>query len=352
MLKQWISTKEPYPVYVGSGLLSEAGNIFTEEFSELPKKTVVIISDSNVAPLYLHQAENSFRNIGCNVHTYEIPAGETSKNWALLGQALEHLAGLQITRSDCLVALGGGVVGDFTGFAASIYLRGIPFLQIPTTLLAAVDSSVGGKTAVDLKAGKNLAGTFWQPRAVLCDTDVFRTLSSEIFLDGVAESIKYGILRDQNLFADILNGGFQSRCASIVSRCISMKGEIVSEDEFDRGTRELLNLGHTFGHAIETCSHYQVTHGHAVAVGMHMAGIAAKRLGVCDPTCSGTITDALLQLGFHLECPYSPDDLYRVMLRDKKRKGNTIDLILPRSIGDCVIRPMPIADLLSCLQEQ
>lgn len=345
MLKQIIQTGKPYPVYIGTGLLARSGNIFTEAIEHLSGKSVVIISDSNVMPLYGSITADSFRSAGCQVYTYEIPAGETSKNWNLLGALLEHLVNLQITRSDYLVALGGGVVGDLTGFAASIYMRGISFLQIPTTLLAAVDSSVGGKTAVDLQAGKNLAGTFWQPEAVLCDTDVFHTLSREIFLDGVAESIKYGILRDRQLFLSILNGGLEHTCNDIVAACIAMKGEIVSEDEFDRGTRELLNLGHTFGHAIEACSHFAVTHGHAVAIGIHMAGQTAAKLGICSKECSHDITNALLKLGFSLDCPYSAEELYEVMLRDKKRKGGTIDLILPYAIGDCRIYPVTIEQL-------
>lgn len=351
MLKQIIQTGKPYPVYIGTGLLAQSGSIFTETIEHLSKKSVVIISDSNVMPLYGRQVADSFREIGCQVHSYQIPAGETSKNWSFLGELLEYLADLQITRSDYLVALGGGVVGDLTGFAASIYLRGISFLQIPTTLLAAVDSSVGGKTAVDLKAGKNLAGTFWQPEAVLCDTDVFKSLSQEIFLDGVAESIKYGILRDRQLFLDIINDGLVTACNDIVAKCIAMKGEIVSEDEFDRGTRELLNLGHTFGHAIETCSHFSITHGHAVAIGMHLAGQTAAKLELCDETCSRDITDALLKLGFSLDCPYSMEELYQVMLRDKKRKGNHIDLILPYAIGDCRIYPVTIEQLQEIIEQ-
>lgn len=349
MLVQTIQTGKPYPVYIGNGLLAQAGSIFTENLPRLAGKSVVIISDSSVMPIYGDTVSKSFQAIGCNVSEYQIPAGETSKNWSLLGELLEHLAGLQLTRSDYLIALGGGVVGDLTGFAASIYLRGISFLQIPTTLLAAVDSSVGGKTAVDLHAGKNLAGTFWQPDAVLCDTDAFGTLPGETFLDGVAESIKYGILRDRQLFDDILRGGLNQHCTEIVAKCIAMKGEIVSEDEFDRGTRELLNLGHTFGHAVELLSHYEVSHGHAVAIGMSMAGEASARLGLCSGECSAEITSALARLGFSLDCPYGREELFRAMLQDKKRKSNTIDLILPYAVGDCRICPMSLDELKEVL---
>ncbi len=345
MIREIIQTTKPYPVLIGKGLLKEAGTILTKEFTDLSRQKLVVISDSNVMPLYGQVLMDSLKESGCLVISYEIPAGEPSKNWNLLGELLEFLAESQVTRSDCLIALGGGVVGDLTGFAASIFLRGISFIQIPTTLLAAVDSSVGGKTAVDLKAGKNLAGTFWQPKVVLCDTGTFVSLTKDAFLDGVAESIKYGILRDEQLFSDILEHGFTDHCDSIVCSCIRMKGEIVSEDEFDQGTRELLNLGHTFGHALETLSHYSISHGHAVAIGMHMAGLAAKKLGLCDKKCSNAITSALLALGFTLDYSFTNDELLTVMLKDKKRKGRTIDLILPFSIGDCRIYPMDIDKL-------
>lgn len=345
MLEQKILTGKPYSVFIGEHLLSQAGQIFTNALPNLSGKSIVIISDSNVMPLYGQTVIDSFKGIGCSIHTYVIPAGEPSKNWQLLGELLEHLATLEITRSDYLIALGGGVVGDITGFAASIYCRGISFLQIPTSLLAAVDSSVGGKTAVDLKAGKNLAGAFWQPKAVLCDTEVFQTLSEEIFLDGVAESIKYGILRDRSLFELILNGGFEKNCTEIVSQCVAMKGDIVAEDEFDHGTRELLNLGHTFGHAIEACSDFKITHGHGVAIGMHIAGQFAASLELCSPECSQELTSALESLGFDLTCPYDAETLYNRMLRDKKRRGDMIDLILPFEIGDCRIHKITINEL-------
>lgn len=345
MLEQKILTGKPYSVYIGEHLLAQAGEIFMNVLPDLSGRSIVIISDSNVMPLYGQTVIDSFKNTGCKIHTYEIPAGEQSKNWSLLGELLEHLASLEITRSDYLIALGGGVVGDLTGFAASIYCRGISFLQIPTSLLAAVDSSVGGKTAVDLKAGKNLAGSFWQPKCVLCDTDVFKTLSREIFLDGVAESIKYGILRDRSLFELILTNGFDSNCTEIVSQCVSMKGAIVAEDEFDHGTRELLNLGHTFGHAIEILSNFQITHGHGVAIGMHIAGLFAAQLGLCSSECSKKITEALKDLGFDLVCPYESEVIYNIMLRDKKRRGGIIDVILPFEIGDCRIHKITIEEL-------
>lgn len=345
MIKLQIKASSTYPVYVGQDLLSRTGTLLKEEASLPSECRFVLVSDSNVMPLYGAAVTASLKACGFQVAVYNIPAGESSKNWRLLGEFLEFLADSEITRSDCLIALGGGVTGDFTGFAASIYLRGLPFIQIPTTLLAAVDSSVGGKTAVDLKAGKNLAGTFWQPKAVICDTNTFSTLPETVYLDGVAESLKYGILKDRVLFEEIKNGGLKENTSKLISQCISMKGEIVASDEFDKGTRELLNLGHTFGHALETLSHYTISHGHAVASGMHMAGCYAEKLGLCSSSCRDEITSALTGLGFSLNCLYTGKDMYQVMRKDKKRKGDSIHLILPYSIGDCRIYPLSLKSL-------
>lgn len=344
MIKLQIKASSTYPVYVGQDLLTRTGALL-EEVSLPPDCRLVLVSDSNVMPLYGGTVTASLRARGFQVINYIIPAGESSKNWNLLGEFLEFLADSEITRSDCLIALGGGVTGDFTGFAASIYLRGLPFIQVPTTLLAAVDSSVGGKTAVDLEAGKNLAGTFWQPKAVICDTNTFSSLPEAIWLDGAAESLKYGILKDRALFEEIKNGGLKENSCNLISRCISMKGEIVALDEFDKGTRELLNLGHTFGHALETLSSYAVSHGHAVAAGIHMAACYAEKLGLCDSTCREEITSALTGLGFSLEFPYTGKDMYQIMRKDKKRKGDSIHLILPCRVGECCIYPLPLKSL-------
>lgn len=342
-----IHASTTYSVLIGTGLLEQTGTLLCQNCSGLSEKKLVLVTDSNVAPLYGALVSSSLRELGCQVLLYKIPAGESSKNWSLLGSFLEFLANAKLTRTDMLIALGGGVVGDFTGFAASIYQRGIPFVQIPTTLLAAVDSSVGGKTAVDLHAGKNLAGTFWQPSFVLCDVDTFSTLSKDAWLDGIAETIKYGILQDFPLFQEIENGTLKANCEAIIARCLTMKGALVSKDEFDHGTRELLNLGHTFGHAIELLSDYHTSHGQAVAIGIHLAGKTALKLNLCNSECSNQISTTLLALGFSLHCSYSKDAMVKAMLADKKRRGTMIDLILPYSIGDCRIYPVSVNKLLS-----
>lgn len=337
-----IHTSKPYNVYIGKGLLAQAGTLINDRIAPC---RAVLVSDSTVSPLYAGQTADSLTAAGYEVIHYVFPAGEASKNWSVLGSLLEFLAQSHLTRTDILVALGGGVTGDLTGFAASIYLRGIRYVQIPTTLLACVDSSVGGKTAVDLQSGKNLAGAFWQPKLVICDTETLNTLTGPTFLDGVSESIKYGIIRDLELFYDIESGGFKTHGDEIIAKCITMKGEIVAEDEFDKGTRELLNYGHTLGHAVEKCSDFTISHGHAVAIGMHLAASIAARIGFCTEDCAHEISQSLLKLGFSLDCPYSKEELLPVVLLDKKRKGESIDFILPKEVGCCEIYPVKIKEL-------
>lgn len=341
-----ILTGTPYEVHIGTALLKNTGELAAACIK--PCKAV-IISDSNVAPLYLETVTQSLASAGYTVLPYSFPAGEASKNIHTLESILEYLAAANITRSDYLVALGGGVTGDLTGFAASVYMRGIRYIQLPTSLLACVDSSVGGKTAVNLSAGKNLAGTFWQPSLVICDTNTLKTLSADCLLDGISESLKYGLIRDASLFQKIVNGSFHTDCEATIASCIRMKGTIVAEDEFDNGTRELLNFGHTFGHSLESLSHFSISHGHAVAMGMNMAGKVSAALHLCDMTCSQDLTAALSTLHLPVHTPYTGSQMLPIMLRDKKRRGSTIDLILPLTIGKCVIHPVSITELSTIL---
>jgi len=243
-----------------------------------------------------------------------------------------------------IVALGGGVVGDLAGFAAATYLRGIRFVQIPTTLLAAVDSSVGGKTAIDLPGGKNLLGAFWQPSLVLCDTNTLNTLPEEIFRDGCAEVIKYGILYDRNLFDSLMQTGLSFDRERVISRCVELKRNVVAEDEFDTGARMKLNLGHTIGHGVESCSNYSLSHGKSVAIGMAMV---ARACG-CDDTQK--ILQILELFGLPTQAPYAPEDICRFTLSDKKRSGSTIRLILPRRIGLCEVVNLPVNQLRSFIE--
>lgn len=337
-----VKTSATYEVLIGSGLLQKAGEAVKKVIS--PCKAA-IVTDSTVVHLYEETVRKSLTEAGFSVCTFVFPTGEASKNIHTLSHLLEFLAKEEMTRTDMIVALGGGVTGDLAGFGAAVYLRGIPFVQIPTTFLAAIDSSVGGKAAVDLEAGKNLAGAFYQPKLVLCDTDVLQTLPEVVFADGIAEALKYGVLGDAALFEKIAGGDFRQDLEEIIETCVSMKRDVVEEDEFDTGKRQLLNLGHTFGHAIEQKSHFQMTHGHAVAIGMHLIAKAAEAKGIAEKGTAAAIAKALEQNQLPKETTFSPAEVAEGTLRDKKRRGGTISFVFPKKIGACEIVKIPVEEV-------
>lgn len=337
-----VKTSATYEVLIGSELLQKAGEAVKKVIS--PCKAA-IVTDSTVVHLYEETVRQSLTEAGFSVCTFVFPAGEASKNMHTLGHLLEFLAKEEMTRTDLIVALGGGVTGDLAGFGAAVYLRGIPFVQIPTTFLAAIDSSVGGKTAVDLSAGKNLAGAFYQPKLVLCDTDVLQTLPEVVFADGIAEALKYGVLGDAALFEKIAGGDFRQDLEEIVETCVSMKRDVVEEDEFDTGKRQLLNLGHTFGHAIEQKSYFQMTHGHAVAIGMHLIAKVAEAKGIAEKGTAAAIAKALEQNQLPKETIFSPAEVAEGTLRDKKRRGGTISFVFPKKIGACEIVKISVEEV-------
>lgn len=336
-----VNASKKYDIYIGSGLLSNLG----EEAKKLGKaKKVCIVSETTVWPIYGTASQNSLEQAGFDVVSYVFPSGEENKNGIIYLDLLNFLAENKLTRSDLIVALGGGVVGDLAGFAAASYLRGIRFIQVPTTLLAAVDSSVGGKTAIDLPAGKNLAGAFCQPSLVLCDTNTLNTLPEDIFRDGCAEVIKYGVLYDPSLFVHLEENGLSFNREAVITRCVELKRDVVMEDEFDTGLRMKLNLGHTIGHGVEAKSHFGISHGKAVAIGM---AIVSRASHCAD---ADRILRILRKFGLPTTTEYSADDLYAYTLSDKKRSGGTVNLIIPRSIGDCEIVPTPVDALKSFIQ--
>ena len=342
MITITVPASRKYDVLIGSDLLNSIGS----RIASLAKaQTVCVVSDTNVMPLYGDVVLNSLRNAGLTCSTFVIPAGESSKNGNTYLELLNHLAKNQITRSDALIALGGGVVGDLTGFAAATYLRGIAYIQVPTTVLAAVDSSVGGKTAIDLPTGKNLAGAFYQPSLVVCDTDTLNTLPEEIFRDGCAEVIKYGILYDAALFEHLQTHGLNFDREAVIARCVELKRDVVAQDEFDRGERMKLNLGHTIGHSIEKCSNFGVSHGKAVAIGM---AIVARASHCPDIDC---ILSCICEFDLPTTTEYPAEELYEAARSDKKRSGSNVSLIIPRSIGFCEIVPTPVEQLQSFIQE-
>lgn len=342
-----VRASKTYTVQIGSNLLKQLG-AYTAELCAPCK--AAIISDSNVWPLYGKAAEVSLIDAGFQTIHYTFPAGETSKNGAVYLSILNFLAENKLTRSDIVIALGGGVVGDITGFAAATYLRGIHYIQVPTTLLAMVDSSVGGKTAIDLPAGKNLAGAFYQPSLVLCDIDVLKTLPSDVFCDGCAEVIKYGLLFDEALFSHLEEKGLDFDRELTIARCVELKRNVVMEDEFDIGLRQKLNLGHTIGHGVEAQSNYRISHGQAVAIGMAIVTKAAVYRGFCKPETFNLVTAILEKFNLPQKTEYTASQLYNSALSDKKRSGVSVNLIIPHSIGSCIISPTPISELQSFIE--
>lgn len=333
-----VLTNRAYPVIVGSGILSQITQYITT-------KKVCIISDDHVWPLYGNSLTNILSDAAISACHFLIPAGESSKNFENYQKIIQFLAENEITHTDQIIALGGGVVGDLSGFAAATYLRGISYIQVPTSLLAMVDASVGGKTGIDLPTGKNLCGAFWQPSAVLCDIDTCNTLPQDVFLDGCAEVIKYGILFDSDLFTHLEEKGAKFDLESVITRCIELKQDVVTTDEFDNGMRKLLNLGHTFGHAIEKCSNYAISHGKAVGIGLAMSARSTK----CRD--AQRIVALLRHLGLPASTSIPANKLFDAVLLDKKRSGDMIDLILPQAIGKCHIVPTPIHRLKTLIEE-
>ena len=337
-----INASRRYDVLVGNGLLNRSGELVRGVFNG---GEAVVVSDSNVFPLYGERVRRSLERAGMRVLSFVFPHGERSKNLKTYGELLEFLCENRISRSGLLVALGGGIAGDMTGFAAATYLRGIPFVQIPTTLLAAVDSSVGGKTAVDLRGGKNQVGCFYQPSLVLCDADALATLPEEEYRCGCAEVIKYGAIGDSGFFDSLVRTPVREDYLKVIETCVRMKRRFVLRDEFDRGERMLLNFGHTFGHAVEKCSNFTVPHGYAVAMGMQTVTNAAEALGLCEMGSALRMRGALAGYGLPTGIAYPLEDMLAAALNDKKSDGKSVRLIVPEKIGRCVVRSVPPEEL-------
>ena len=338
-----VTASKSYDVLIGAGLLNTLGQHLLSALNKSCK--VAIISDSNVWPLYGEITTNSLTDAGFSAVNFVFAAGESSKNADTYLRILNFLAENQLTRSDAVLALGGGVTGDMTGFAAATFLRGIRYIQVPTTLLAMVDSSIGGKTAIDLPVGKNLVGAFYQPNLVLCDLDTLNTLPPSVFCDGCAEVIKYGILYDRELFEHLFANGLKFDREAVIARCVELKRNVVSEDEFDTGARQKLNLGHTIGHGVEAQSNFSVTHGQAVSIGMAI---------VCKAGCPEIYTElcaVLKKFNLPTTTAFTANQLYSSALSDKKRAGGTVNLIIPREIGHCEIVPTPVEKLESFIEE-
>lgn len=338
-----VKAGRPYEVFIGRGLMEAAGGMIVEALGG--KRMAAILTDDTVDALYGARVEQALSESGLRTCRFAMPHGEAHKTLATWEKMLAFLSEQGMTRTDAVVALGGGVPGDVAGFAAASYQRGVALIQIPTTLLAMIDSSVGGKTGVDLGGLKNQVGAFHQPRLVLIDPDVLSTLPAATLADGVAEAVKYGVLGDTELFERLSRGGWTADAEWVIERCVTAKAALVAADERDTGSRQLLNLGHTLGHAIEKCSDFRFSHGQAVAVGMIYAARIARSMGLCGPEVEAGIAAALTAGGLPLAAPYGAAELAAAAMADKKRAGGEITLVLPREIGRCELVRVPVADM-------
>ena len=328
-----------YPIYIGSDV-SLDNKLYSKH---IKTKKIALITNEQIADLYLSEITQTLNAF--DLKTLILPEGETEKNLETVGKAVEFLSDNGIDRDSSIIAFGGGVIGDITGFVASSYMRGIKFLQVPTTLLAQVDSSVGGKTGVNISTGKNLIGAFYQPSAVIADTRYLNTLEPNRFSEGLAEVIKYGLIRDEDFFAwlgkntDRILALEPEVMAHLIERCCQIKAEIVSEDEREGSVRAILNYGHTFGHAIESLTDYSVyTHGEAVSIGMVMAASMAERMGMLSQADKKDLTNLLESVGLPTKKPdLNSNDFLERMKRDKKVQDGEIRLILLESIGSAII---------------
>lgn len=341
-----INVSKEYDIEIGRNLIEKSGE-FVKRFEKIRK--IAVITDDIVDGLYSDKVITSLKKEDFEVIKYVIPNGEQSKNSDNFIEILNFLAENELTRTDCVFALGGGVVGDLAGFCAATYLRGIKFIQCPTTLLAMVDSSVGGKTAIDLKSGKNLAGAFYQPDLVICDCNTLDSLKEETFSDGCAEIIKYGAIGDENLLSHLKEKGKDFDLENVIKRCVELKCETVTEDEFDTGLRQLLNFGHTIAHSIEALSHYKTTHGKAVAIGMALISEASSKKNLCKKNVSDEIIEVIQKFGLPTNTDYSVTQMLSVIKNDKKRKGDTITIVIPEKRGKCILKTIPLSEMKDLL---
>lgn len=335
-----MNTSKSYNILIERGCLSQIGERACSIFK--PGSKVMVISDTNVFPLYGEQIIQSLTGGGFSCCSFQFPAGESSKQLGTIEAMYQALTENSFTRSDFIVALGGGVTGDMAGFAAATFLRGIGFIQVPTSLLAQIDSSVGGKTGVDLPAGKNLVGAFHQPRLVLIDPDTLSSLPPRYFADGMGEAIKYGCIKDSGLFHMILEENIQDKLEEMIFRCVDIKRVVVEHDEFDTGERMLLNFGHTFGHALEKLYHFQkLSHGEAVGIGMVMMTEYGEAAGITKKGTAAKIRKALKKYGLPTEDTAETEKVLSATALDKKGIGSNIRVVLLKEIGEAFVEEMP-----------
>ncbi|MCR5201445.1 MAG: 3-dehydroquinate synthase [Saccharofermentans sp.] len=357
MIRTTVSASREYEVITGAGLINECGKIMRDVAKDAIK--LLIVSETNVAPLYLDKVKASAKAEGFEVYEYVFEAGEVSKNINTVAGMWAVMAKAGFTRTDLVAALGGGVTGDMAGFAAASFLRGIAVVQIPTSLLAMVDAAVGGKTGIDLPEGKNQVGAFWQPSAVIEDTDCLLTLSDEKFIEGMGEVLKYAFIMDVPLYEYLHENASRGVAIredawlmeKIVGMCVSDKADVVAGDELDNGRRQTLNYGHTVGHVIERDSEFTKLHGVCVAKGMGIMIDACEAAGTLASDEAQKMRELITSYGLPVEDDITPEDAVAGAMNDKKKRGNTLSVILVNKIGTSEIRKMSADEFRSFLEE-
>lgn len=337
-----VQTQTPYDVLIGYGLLSGLGEALRARHGPCQ---VVLVSEEGIYARYGDAARLSLKAAGFLVTTCLVNGGENNKTPDTLIALMQRYAQAGVTAQDLVVALGGGVLGDLAGLSAALYLRGIGYVQVPTTLLAAADASVGGKTGVNLPQGKNLAGVYWQPLMVLCDCDTLTSLPRADYLDGVATCLKYGVLRDRALFERVASGALEADLPGTIARCVQIKASLVAEDERETAGRQLLNFGSPMTYAIEQLSGYSISYGRALAMGMVGMAHIAQALNVCAMGSAGILMAMLDRLGLPCETGFTAEEMARAALGDRKRSQDRIALVLPESIGRCVLHTVALGEL-------
>lgn len=338
-----VGTGRSYDILIGHGILDEAGKLIRPLTKGI---RAAVVSDTNVAPIYAERVIASLEKAGFETSLFVFEAGEGSKRLATVEKLYSHLYKNDLTRTDIIIALGGGVTGDMAGFAAATYLRGIDFVQIPTSLLAQVDSSVGGKTAVDLPSGKNLVGAFWQPSLVIIDPETLNTLSEKFFRDGLGEVVKYGCIRSLSLFERLESENARDMIDDVIFECVSVKRDVVEHDERDTGERAILNFGHTLGHALEKLHNYEgLSHGEAVAAGAAILTRVSESSGLTEKGTSQRLEALLEKYGLPTKSELPLAEIIAATRGDKKSTGKGINFVFLDKIGSCFIKKIEIADM-------
>lgn len=342
MEKVTVNASISYDILIDKGIIDISGELIK---SVKPNGKCAVITDDNVDKYYGERVMKSLKSSGIKAVKFVFPHGESSKNHSTLLNIYEFLAENSFTRSDYIAALGGGVVGDTAGYAAATYMRGIDFIQIPTTGISQSDSSVGGKTAVDIKAGKNLVGAFHQPRLVIADTETLSTLTPEFYADGMAEIVKHGMIKSAELFELLSTKDIKSNLVEIMKRNVSIKGRVVENDEREKGERMLLNFGHTLGHALEKYYNFTgLTHGFAIAIGMSTFTHIAERRGMCKAGIADKLDALLTKCGLPTTDPAPLGELFKISLGDKKHLANGMNIVICSDIGKSEVVKMSVVE--------